>query len=70
MSGGKGDLRQVPDLRIGDHVTFSGGTFVVRDVSPMSVVPQRLGLEHERTGGRVEVSADAVEKRVGIDGQP
>jgi hypothetical protein len=55
------------DFHIGDRVTFLGRGFLVRGVSPMSVLRRTLHLEDEQTGERVEVT---VEELTGNAAQP
>jgi hypothetical protein len=48
----------VSQLRLGDRVRFRGSEFVVRGLSPRSVVPGRVILENPATGERIQVAVD------------
>jgi hypothetical protein len=48
----------VDHRRLGDRLRFRGSEFVVRGLSPRSVVPGRVTLENPTTGERIQVAAD------------
>ena len=51
-------LRRMDELHIGDRVMLGGRVFLVRGISPMSIVPCRVHLEDAETGEEVEADAD------------
>jgi hypothetical protein len=51
----------VSQLRLGDRVRFRGSEFVVRGLSPRSVVPGRVILENPVTSERIQVAVDEIQ---------
>jgi hypothetical protein len=51
----------VDELRLGDRVRFRGSEFVVRGLSPRSVVPGRVILVNPATGERILVAVDEIQ---------
>jgi hypothetical protein len=51
----------VDQLQLGDRVRFRGGEFVVRGLSPRTVVPGRVILASVATGEYVEVAIDEID---------
>jgi hypothetical protein len=48
----------VGELRLGDRVRVRASEFVVRGLSPRSVVPGRVILENPASGERIQVAVD------------
>jgi hypothetical protein len=51
----------VDQLQLGDRVRLRGREFIVRGLSPRTVVPGRVILDNLATGEQIEVSIDEID---------
>jgi hypothetical protein len=52
----------IDQLQLGDRVRLGDGEFIVRGLSPRTVVPGRVILEDRATGEQIEVAIDEIER--------
>jgi hypothetical protein len=60
----------VDQLQLGDRVRFGGREFIVRGLSPRTVVPGRVILEDRATGEQIEAAVDEIDDPTPLAGAP